>query len=121
MGCICYCECEEKKKKKRFTLNILILILSSICVALNSISLGINNLIDQKYNIIFEIIMIVINSIVSGIQSFQLKVEKHVPRLDTDTMKKKFKKFINSIKNMQNGLLLNMELIVMEKMQIAIN
>ena len=82
MGCMCYCEC-KKKKRERFTLNILILILSSLCIVLNSVALGISKLVDEHYNIIFEIIMIVINSIVSGLQTFQLKIEKLHPSHNT--------------------------------------
>ena len=76
MGCLCYCRCE----RKRLALNVIILILSTVCVIINSIMLGISKYIED--NVVFEIIMIIINSVVSGIQSFQLHLEKHESKKD---------------------------------------
>ena len=76
MPCVCYCEC-KKKRKKRLTLNLIILILSTICVALDAVSIAVNESIGSKGRIAFEVILIVANSIVSAIQSFQLKLEQH--------------------------------------------
>ena len=73
MACVCYCEC--KKRRKRLTLNIVILILSTICVILDGVTLAIHESIGSKGRIAFEVILIVANSIVSAIQSFQLKLE----------------------------------------------
>ena len=70
MGCLCYCECN----RKRLALNVVILILSSICVVLNSIALGIDKYLEDSA--VFEIVLIIINSIASGVQSFQLHLEK---------------------------------------------
>lgn len=75
MSCVCYCEC--KKRKKRLTLNIAILILSTACVALDAVSIAVNDSIGSRGRIAFEVILIVANSIVSAIQSFQLKLEQH--------------------------------------------
>ena len=63
-------------------MNIGILILSSLCLVLSSISLGLSGLISEGLNIAFEIAIIVINAIVSGIQSFQLQLEKKLKKKD---------------------------------------
>lgn len=76
MACVCYCEC-KKKRKRRLTLNLIILILSTICVILDAVSIAVNESIGSKGRIAFEVILIVTNSIVSAIQSFQLKLEQH--------------------------------------------
>lgn len=71
MGCLCYCRCE----RKRLALNVIILILSTVCVIINSLMLGVRKYIED--NVVFEIVMVIINSVVTGIQSFQLHLEKH--------------------------------------------
>ena len=81
MGCLCYCDCERKRRKN---LNLGILVLSSLCVVLSSISLGLNGIIADGFNIAFEITLIVINAIVSGIQSFQLQLEKNLKKNERD-------------------------------------
>lgn len=76
MGCLCYCKCEEKKKRNRFKLNILILVLSSICIVLNAVGAALTTILDSKYDLIMSIVLCVINALVSGLQTFQLRLER---------------------------------------------